>query len=66
MFVLAQNAQLIESKAQAEPANDMAGAPGRRFRSWLQNINHQTDNAPWVTKRQVTPGAKTSSRTPAV
>jgi hypothetical protein len=50
MFVLAQFAQLIESKAQAGPANDMAGAPGRRFRSWLQNINHQTDNAPWVTK----------------
>jgi hypothetical protein len=49
MFVLAQLAQLIESITQERPANDMAGAPGRRFRSWLQNINHQTDHAPWVT-----------------
>jgi hypothetical protein len=51
-------AQLIEAKTQVWPANDMAGAPGRRFRSWLQNINHQTDNAPWVTNKKGDAGSE--------
>jgi hypothetical protein len=42
MFVLAQNAQLIESKAQAEPANDI----GRRSRAQVPFVvtKHQPSN----------------------
>jgi hypothetical protein len=35
-----------------------AEAPGRLIRSWLQNINHQTGNAPWARcSTHWTPGA---------
>ncbi|MFC7408239.1 hypothetical protein [Hydrogenophaga atypica] len=44
MFVLAHQAQLIETRRMA-PAQKKA-ALGRLIRSWLQNINHQTVNAP--------------------
>jgi hypothetical protein len=58
MFVHAPDAQLIECKRWVGRPTARVAAPGRWIRSWLQNINHQTINAPWVTRRSVTPGAK--------
>jgi hypothetical protein len=47
MFVLAHQAQLIEAKRSGLVRPKAGGRSWRLIRSWLQNINHQTINAPW-------------------
>ncbi|MGS5088206.1 hypothetical protein ACVC7V_17120 [Hydrogenophaga sp. A37] len=47
MFVLALDAQLIEAKRSGKLRPTWGVRSWRLIRSWLQNINHQTVNAPW-------------------